>query len=178
MITRVQVTIPGKPVAQGRPRFVSKPFPRAIDPDRSKDWKGRAQVLMSAAVETGPPFPRGTPLRLEVVAVFQCPSSDARKRVPRGRRPHAKRPDGDNLLKAVKDAGSGVLWHDDAQITDARVVKVIGAQDEAPRVVLIVEAEDHPLDGWRKPEGLAFESPPPCRRCGKDPCSTWCDGPK
>lgn len=54
----------------------------------------------------------------------------------RPERPHAKKPDASNVLKAVEDAGTGVLWLDDAQIALLHVHKRIAAQGDAPRVEL------------------------------------------
>ena len=34
------------------------------------------------------------------------------------------RPDADNYLKSAKDALNGIVWKDDAQVVDARVIKV------------------------------------------------------
>ncbi len=38
------------------------------------------------------------------------------QRLGSGIHPHIKRPDIDNLIKAVLDALKGVVWHDDSQI--------------------------------------------------------------
>ena len=50
---------------------------------------------------------------------------------------HDRRPDCDNLLKAVMDALNGLIWTDDARIVDMRVQKdyAIGP----PRVEISVE---------------------------------------
>jgi Holliday junction resolvase RusA-like endonuclease len=133
------ILIPGDPVAQGRPRFypVGKPGKQhmaAVDPPKSKRWKAHAQDHMRSEVDQ--PADRLDPIRLELMAVFACPKSDYRKRTPRPRRSHTKRPDIDNVLKAVLDAGTGVLWIDDDQVCEVHARKIIGAQDEAPRVEL------------------------------------------
>ena len=36
---------------------------------------------------------------------------------------HIKKPDLSNLVKAIEDAGNGILWHDDCQITRLLVMK-------------------------------------------------------
>lgn len=124
-MTQVVVVIPGEPVAQGRPRFV-RSVGRAFDPPKSREWKAFAAALMRDACPQ--PFPPDVPLHLEVTAVWRCPSSDARKREPRPLRWRSKRPDVDNILKAVADSGNGVLWVDDAQIAKATVRKVTAEQ--------------------------------------------------
>lgn len=140
----VKLTIPGEPCAQGRPRFSRYSFgrpldiPRAIEPEKSRNWKSYAVGLMyqhrgSAAVR----WPDGA-LEVLVVAVFSCPRSEWRKE-PVARRRHVKRGDPDNIAKAVLDAGTAAgLWRDDAQVAVLKVEKWIAAQDEAPHVVVEV----------------------------------------
>jgi Holliday junction resolvase RusA-like endonuclease len=82
---------------------------------------------------TSPLVPDG-PVELAVFAYFTCPKTDWRKRDSRPRRWHTKKPDGDNILKAIKDAAKGVLWLDDSQVARATVEKIIAAQGEAPSV--------------------------------------------
>lgn len=136
----ITITIPGEPVAQGRGRAVGfrrhdgTISARIFDPGKSRNWKATAQAHMRDAVAA----PFRDPVRVHVTAIFTCPRSEWRTRAPRPRRWHAKRPDGDNVLKAVKDAANGVLWCDDAQVVIATVKKLIGAQGEAPRVVVRV----------------------------------------
>jgi Holliday junction resolvase RusA-like endonuclease len=47
---------------------------------------------------------------------------------------HAKKPDRDNLDKAVMDALKGLAWIDDSQVCDGRIIKLIAAGDEQPHV--------------------------------------------
>lgn len=134
----ITVVLPGEPVAQGRPRAFKTPagFIRTYDPAKSRNWKATAQEHMRSAMGDRPPL--AGPCACEITAVFTCPKSEWRKREPLGRRPHAKRPDGENVAKAVLDAATGVLWLDDAQVARLLVVKIIGAQGEAPSVEVAV----------------------------------------
>ena len=139
----LHVTIFGEPVAQGRPRAFYRPGlgVRVYDPEKSRSWKGMAQVHMREALAhagAGSPLFADGPVELLVVAVFTCPRSQWRKRDPPQRRPKATRPDGENIAKAVQDAGTGILWLDDAQVARLVVEKIYGAQGEAPRVELTV----------------------------------------
>lgn len=133
----VEMVIPGEPVAQGRPRFARRgKFVVAFDPAKSRTWKATAQAHM-AMVFPGPPMLG--PLSVEVAATFACPKSQWRKTEPRPARWHEKRPDAENVAKAVLDAATGVLWFDDAQVSRLLVLKVVGAQGAAPCVWLKVE---------------------------------------
>ena len=137
----VRVTIPGAPVAQGRPRLTTvNGFARAYDPAKSLSWKGAAQVHMLSAMRQAGAQPFEGPVEVAILAVFSCPVSSYRKREPRSRRWNDGRPDSENIAKAVMDAGSGVLYRDDAQVARLRVEKVVGAQGEPARVEVMVRA--------------------------------------
>jgi len=136
----IRIILPGEPHAQGRPRFRNMgKFVATYDPPESRNWKATAQqhfvTAMREAAEAGPLL---GPVEVTIRAVFTCPKTDYRKNNPRGQRPHAKRPDAENVAKAVLDAGTGVLYADDSQVSSLRIEKVIGAQGEAPRVEVTV----------------------------------------
>lgn len=143
----IKLVIPGEPVAQGRPRFSrfsrgrALDHPVAFDPPKSRSWKRDAARLMRDVVSdtagTMPLFPDGA-LELEVLAVFRCPKSDERKTSPAPSRWKSTRPDAENIAKAVQDAGTGVLWGDDAQVARLVASKVIAPQGGEPRVEVIV----------------------------------------
>jgi len=83
------------------------------------------------------------PLGMEIFAYFPCPKSKWRVKNPRPEEHHAKRPDADNLAKSVKDGLSGVLYHDDGQISELIVRKRIAAQGDGPRIdVELYKLED------------------------------------
>ena len=132
-IARLIISIPGEPVAQARPRIaVVAGRPRAYDPKTSRDWKATAQqhardqmARAGAAMFTGP-------VCVSISFVFTRPQTTYRKRKPRGREPKTTKPDADNLAKAVLDALNGVAWIDDRQVYELHMVKLVGAQGEAP----------------------------------------------
>ena len=138
-MSEVGVIIPGQPVAQGRPRMTTiNGHPRAYDPEKSRSWKGAAQVHMLAVMRALGLSPLEGPVEVSVLAVFACPTTDYRKREPRERRWKPGKPDAENIAKACLDAGNGVLYHDDAQVARLHVVKVIGAQREPAHVEVLV----------------------------------------
>lgn len=120
----VRIEIPGVPVAQGRGRAVRfGNSVRVIDPSKSRSWKGAAQVHMLAALRSAGVYtPLDVPLAVEVVAWWPRPKS-LPKRVGTEWYWKPSRPDGDNVLKAVMDAGIGVCWTDDSLIVSALVEK-------------------------------------------------------
>jgi Holliday junction resolvase RusA-like endonuclease len=155
---RLVITIPGEPVAQGRGkvgRWKAKDGREGItvrDPEKSRSWKGTAQIHMLAARPITYGWPMAALFRLSILVVFTCPKSAFKKRspVPR-RRAGGSRNDCDNLAKAVMDAGNGVLWVDDGQVAELYVEKWLGAQGEAPGVYVTVSVIDGP-QATRLPE--------------------------
>lgn len=92
------------------------------------------------------PYPKHTPLRLEVKRYVQRPKSKP-PWVPAdvwsdGRAFFAPSGVGDfdNIAGTVADAGNGILWHDDCQVVIGWVAKVYMADDdpEGSRVVMSV----------------------------------------
>ena len=113
--------IPGDPVPQPRPRITVRgrhgvayvPRGHAIH-----QWRAAIREEMERCVaESGHMFPiNGVGLRARMVFHLRQPKRN-RKRLPIGR------PDLDNLAKAVLDAGNGVIWSDDSQVTEMVVSK-------------------------------------------------------
>jgi len=152
-MTTLEVTIPGEPCAQGRARASlirgrggrlilgksGQPIINVRDPEKSKSWKGAAQVHMQRAARArGIGAPLDGPLEVHILAVFTLPKSAWKKRAPVPRQYHTKRGDPDNIAKAVLDAANGVLLRDDAEVSRLMVLKLIGAQGEAPFVRVTV----------------------------------------
>ena len=133
---RIELTIPGKPVAQGRPRFYRRgTFVVATDPKASKVYKADIQYLAQKHKEDNNISGLlDGPLGLDVMAYFPCPKSRWRKTKPRTEEHHAKRPAADNVAKSIKDGLTGVFYHDDSQISELIIRKRIAAQGEAPRI--------------------------------------------
>jgi len=145
MKRKVKFTIPGEPVAQGRPRFSTHGgFARAYDPKKSRDGKSVVKLCARDAVEeNGLIEPLGGPLVMKVQFGIPLPKSAYRKRTPIARSWRTKKPDLDNLVKLIKDACSGVIYLDDNQISRIVAEKITCGQDEAPYTkVLFAELED------------------------------------
>ena len=109
-------TVQGIPKAQGRPRvFRNKHTGKvhAVDPETAKDWKRTIQAQVLASPER-PQAPLATALELAAEFFLPKPKYLQKRRLPPP--PHVTKPDLDNLLKALKDACSGILYLDDSQI--------------------------------------------------------------
>lgn len=109
--------------------------------ERAVAWQAKVAMQGKTLLQGG--------LTVTVTAVLPIPPSWSKRRQEEARRgllrPTGK-PDWDNLGKAVSDALNGIVWKDDAQIVDARIVKVYG-----DRPLIRVEASEI------KPSGGADE---------------------
>lgn len=105
----------------------------AIDPQVSKDWKGSVALQALAAK---PEAPTDKALSLSVIFLMPRPRSSPKKRPPIL---HTKRPDLDNLVKAILDAIRGIYYRDDAQITEQYCRKMY---HDIPGVVVKLEEID------------------------------------
>lgn len=132
----VVITIPGEPVAWARTGGRGKI--RYTKP-KQRTGKGVLMMYFEEAMEGRDPF--DGPLQMDVICVFPN-RKKPRKRVPRPRRWHTKKKDRDNLLKLIQDAGNGILYHDDSQVVAGDVVKLIGAQGEAPHTRIVLQVLD------------------------------------
>lgn len=130
---RFTVEIDADPVPKGRPRFYCGPNgkPRTYTPKNTRVYEDLIQDTL--AIQK-PDEPFIGPLAVRIVFYINRPKS-----VKRSQRefPHVK-PDIDNLVKAVCDCANGVIWNDDAQITDLHAIKRY-ADDVKHRVILSVE---------------------------------------
>jgi Holliday junction resolvase RusA-like endonuclease len=147
-MTEIIVTIPGTPYAQKRHRSRvrqtkgGKAFTQQHDHPENVDWKAYAQTYFALAMnEAGLDDPLVGAIELIVVAVFPMPRSRWLKTKKRRGGSHTKKPDIDNLLKAIEDAGNGVLWVDDKQIWKVDAMKLEAPQEEPGRLFLRVVEE-------------------------------------
>jgi Holliday junction resolvase RusA-like endonuclease len=100
-------------------------------------FKGR-EVMRSA-------MPFECALRITITQVFPIPPSWPQKRryrAERGLELPTVKPDFDNIGKIVGDALNKIVWRDDAQITDGRVIKRYCAPSEKPTLVILVERQE------------------------------------
>lgn len=129
-------TIPGAPVAKGRPRFTAQNAQnasgRAYTPKRTRTYE--ADVASLARAVLGLLAPCNTAVQMTLVCFVPIPASWAEEKKARARAgliyPTGK-PDLDNFEKAITDGCNGIVFKDDSQICD--VVKSKRYSD-SPRV--------------------------------------------
>lgn len=59
---------------------------------------------------------------------------------------HIKKPDRDNLDKAVLDALTGIFWIDDCQVCDGRIRKRIASGDESEGVFVSISVLEESVE--------------------------------
>ncbi len=128
MLTNIAFTVPGEPQGKGRAKIVKiGGFSRMATPAKTVAYEGLVAMAAQQAMAGGQPF--AVACAVEVECVFAMPKSMSKKhRVEAlaGRMRPTKKPDGDNVLKAVCDGINGVVWVDDVQAVDSRVIKRYG----------------------------------------------------
>ncbi|MBB3006023.1 RusA family crossover junction endodeoxyribonuclease [Cupriavidus alkaliphilus] len=138
LLRRVAFTIPGQPVAKGRPKFARQgAFVRTYTPEKTASYENLVKLSATQAMSGRPPFDGPVELTLEIR--LQIPASWSKKRqqlAEAGQVAATKKPDADNVLKAVKDGMNGIVWIDDAQAVEYRISKRYGT---TPGVRVIVE---------------------------------------
>lgn len=132
--------IPGDPVAKARPRAAMVGGrARLYTPAKTEKYEARVAVFGQQAM-AGRPALTGA-VALSVAAYFPIPASWPKKRqeaARTGAELHTKRPDLDNVLKAIKDGLNGIVWGDDSQVAVLRECRK--GYSDTPRVVVTVEA--------------------------------------
>lgn len=138
MALKTIIEVPTDPVAQPRPRAtVVAGRPRIYNPNTTKDYK---QQILNLFVQVPGRIPEGVPVRVIIEYFFSRPKSLQRKKDSDGTVLHTKKPDLDNLNKAVLDAISAAgFWHDDRQVVDLRSRKFYTAKGDSPMVRITVE---------------------------------------
>lgn len=118
----------GEPVGKGRPRVTSRGnFAHAYTPRRTKEFEDAIRFeFMSGTCEKMPIYPKDVPVKVEMIFAFQVPKSYTKKKREaclKGLVQHTKKPDADNIAKAVCDALNGYAFEDDSQIVMMQLEK-------------------------------------------------------
>lgn len=132
-----QFSIPGPPVAKGRPKFARRgSFVTTYTPDKTVNFEGLIKHTAALVMRSDPPFEG--PVRLAVQVMLPIPASWSKKKQAEAAcgtlRPTSK-PDWDNFGKIASDGMNGIVYRDDSQIVSATVEKHYSI---SPRVDVLV----------------------------------------
>ena len=136
---KLKFEIPGSPIGQGRPKFSTiNGHAVAYDPEKSRNYKAYVKLLATQAMkEQGFTMIDG-PCCLDILACFEVPKSKSKKfrqAALEGRERPTKKPDIDNIVKALQDALNGLAYKDDSSIVFLSVAK---CYSEVPKVEVIL----------------------------------------
>lgn len=133
----ISFIIPGEPVAKGRARsFIRNGRIGHHTPEKTANYE--SLVKLAASVAMADRNLMDGPLCLSFCATFAIPKSWTKKRMAAHLvrpEPVIKRPDLDNIAKALADGMNGVVYLDDSQIAWISCQKVYG---DVPGVALTV----------------------------------------
>jgi Holliday junction resolvase RusA-like endonuclease len=138
MNTPCRVEVIADPVAQPRPRAtVVAGRPRIYNPSTTKAYKSQ---IINLFIRIPGHYPQGVPVKVTIDYYFDRPKSMQRKKDEGKNICHTKKPDLDNLNKAVLDALSDSgIWHDDRQVADLRSRKFYCRKEQRSHVVITIE---------------------------------------
>lgn len=139
--TCVSFVINEVPIAKGRPRFSRFHASKSVvayTPKRTKDYEEK--VLQAAKPHITEPI--SEPSHIYIELIFPRPKRLIPKKFPDGLIPHDKRPDIDNLAKAVMD-GMSPLLSDDCIITKMTASKFYAERGGEPRTLVTI-ITNHP----------------------------------
>lgn len=133
-----KITIPGVPVAKGRPRFTQSGH--AYTPEKTEVYEKTVRhCWQTQAAEMV--LPAGKPIFATIYAYFPIPKScSKKKRQALESTYHIKKPDADNLAKSVLDALNGHAYPDDSAIQITACFKLY--TNAAPRLELTLSDEE------------------------------------
>jgi Holliday junction resolvase RusA-like endonuclease len=149
----ITIELPGDPVPKGRPRFRAvtarngRSFVNAYTPAKTRSYERALAMTAKVAMRGRPPLEG--PLKVAVTAFLAVPSSWSNKKrdmALSGIIWPVGRPDADNFQKAAWDSLNSIVWIDDSQVVDARIVKTYAEQpslriEVQPLETMIGEAE-------------------------------------
>lgn len=124
------IEIPGNPQGKGRPRFrtgttkTGKKFAFAYTPIKTRRYEDAIRWQAKAAMRGQQPLEG--PLIVHIDAFMEVPASWSRKKrdaALTGILYPVSKIDADNIGKAALDAGNKIIWRDDCQIVDLRIMK-------------------------------------------------------
>lgn len=133
----VLVIVEGEPVGKGRPKAVRQGgFVRMYTPEKTRSYEEK--IADEARKSMSGRDPITGPVLLELSMVVSVPSSWSKKKraaALSGQMVPTKKPDKDNVIKAICDSLNGIVWVDDVQVTDLVSRKRFG---EHPHVQAVI----------------------------------------
>ena len=114
------------PVGKGRPRFARhKNFVKVYTPQKTAEFENIVRNQATILFKNQPLFE--TPIQVNLIAYFPIPKSFNKRQKQQALNNEifpTKKPDIDNVAKAVLDALNGVIYKDDSLIVSTHISKL------------------------------------------------------
>ena len=124
-----------KAIGKERPRYNTITH-TTYTPQKTKDFeeKVRWSFVSKYNVEKEASY---NPFRATIKAIYRPPKNTSKKRLSEliGK-PYTKKPDSDNIAKAILDSLNGLAYKDDNQVADLFVTKEYGEEN---KIIVILE---------------------------------------
>lgn len=119
------VCVPGDPIGKGRARVrMMGKMPMLYTPKATVEYEQRVAYEAGLSMRGADLFSGPVELKLQIFMPIPVSYTKAKKAAARlGKLVPTKKPDLDNVLKAICDAFNGVVWIDDTQVVDCHVTK-------------------------------------------------------
>lgn len=117
--------VPGEPQGKARPRFTR--IGRTYTPKKTVEYENQ---IKSAFAEAGGKYSE-YPVSIRITAMYAMPQSASKSKKQKmilGEILPLKKPDLDNIAKAVCDALNGIAYKDDSQVCRLAVIKQYGTE--------------------------------------------------
>lgn len=137
MTNELQFTVPGEPVGKGRARAAKRgKFITMYTPEKTANYEGLIAHSAMVAMAGRDLLTEAAEVELDIrVSIPKSMSKKNRKLAIDGLIVPTKKPDIDNVEKAIFDGMNGVVWKDDVQVVQVKKRKRYA---ETPGVVVIV----------------------------------------
>lgn len=125
----VQFVVEGEPQGKGRPQFsIVRGHAHVRTPAKTVQYQ--ELIKQEYQLQCGSVyFMQGSELMVDITAYYKIPKSASRKqreKMQNGEKRPSKKPDCDNVIKAVLDALNGVAYYDDVQVVEVTFHKWYG----------------------------------------------------
>ena len=138
MNSEVKFTVYGDPKGKGRPRFrrVGR-MTMTYTPKETVEYENNVKKSFLSSIDKDTFVPFSGPVEADALCIFEVPKSySKKKRAELIGTPHTKKPDTDNICKALLDPLNDIAYEDDSQVCKLSGLKLYG---EIPRVELTIK---------------------------------------
>lgn len=122
-------TIQEKAIGKERPRYNAKTH-RMYTPTKTSNFEEKVKWAFKSKYNIATELST-KPFRAKIIAIFEPPKSLSKKKIEEllyGE--YTKKPDADNIAKAILDSLNGLVYKDDNQISELLVLKEYGDENE------------------------------------------------